>query len=170
METGTIYKLLTRGEWETALADGVYSGSTHDWRDGFIHFSTAAQLADTARKYFAGEPDLVLLTVDVGALKKLPSSCTSPQEEKAPLNSPQPNCDGSPSLPHPTGERAAVPSPSPIGERARVRGGLLHWELARGGDLFPHLYGDLQLYAVKSVTAIPLATDGIPILPSELQP
>ena len=71
MPARTIYKLLTRSEWEDAQAGGVYRGSSHDWRDGFIHFSTAAQLGETARKYFTGEPDLVLLAVDVGALKKL---------------------------------------------------------------------------------------------------
>ena len=66
MPAATIYKLLTRAEWEAARAEGVYRGSAHDARDGFIHFSTAAQIGETARKYFAGVPDLVLLAVDVG--------------------------------------------------------------------------------------------------------
>ena len=79
MPARTIYKLLTRSEWEDAQAAGVYRGSSHDWRDGFIHFSTAAQLGETARKYFTGEPDLVLLAVDVGALAKTPSLCLSPR-------------------------------------------------------------------------------------------
>jgi uncharacterized protein (DUF952 family) len=60
----TIYKLMTREEWEAAKGAGVYRGSAHDLRDGFIHFSTAAQLAETARKYFSRTPDLVLLAVD----------------------------------------------------------------------------------------------------------
>ena len=70
MAAATIYKLLTRGEWEAARVVGVYRGSAHDARDGFIHFSTAAQLGETARKYFAGVPDLVLLAVDVEGLNK----------------------------------------------------------------------------------------------------
>ncbi len=64
----TIYKLMTREDWEAAKAAGVYGGSAHDLRDGYIHFSTAAQLDETARKYFSGTPDLVLLAVDVERL------------------------------------------------------------------------------------------------------
>ena len=37
-------------------------------RDGFIHFSTAAQLAETAAKHFAGQTDLMLVAVDGDAL------------------------------------------------------------------------------------------------------
>ncbi len=73
MTAATIYKLLTRAEWEAARTEGVYRGSAHDLRDGFIHFSTAAQLGETARKYFAGVPDLVLLAVDVAALNGRPA-------------------------------------------------------------------------------------------------
>jgi uncharacterized protein (DUF952 family) len=42
-------------------------------RDGYIHFSTAAQLKETARKYFSGTPDLLLLAVEVARLNALPS-------------------------------------------------------------------------------------------------
>ncbi|MBI4725008.1 MAG: DUF952 domain-containing protein [Rhodomicrobium sp.] len=68
MPAETIYKLMTRAEWEAAQGEGVYRGSAHDKRDGFIHFSTAAQLAETARKHFSGVNDLVLLAVDAEAL------------------------------------------------------------------------------------------------------
>ena len=51
-----------------------------------------------------------------------------------------------------------------------MRGAALHWEPARCGDLFPHLYGDLPLDAVKSVTAILPGVDGVPILPGGLEP
>ncbi len=61
MQVKTIYKLLPAAEWEAAWAEGVYRGSEQDQRDGFIHMSTAAQIAGTARKYFSGVPDLVLL-------------------------------------------------------------------------------------------------------------
>jgi uncharacterized protein (DUF952 family) len=33
-------------------------------RDGFIHFSTAAQVAETAAKHFAGQHGLMLVAVD----------------------------------------------------------------------------------------------------------
>jgi uncharacterized protein (DUF952 family) len=39
-----------------------------DRADGFIHFSTAAQAAETARRHFANQPDLVVLAVDSSAL------------------------------------------------------------------------------------------------------
>jgi len=41
----------------------MYEGSADDKRDGFIHFSTAQQLAETLQKHFAGARDLVLLYV-----------------------------------------------------------------------------------------------------------
>lgn len=68
METPRIYKLCSRAEWSAALAAGAYTGSADDVRDGFIHFSTAAQLAATAAKYFAGRTDLVLVEVDAARL------------------------------------------------------------------------------------------------------
>lgn len=58
-----IYKILADAEWQAALHAGSYSGSADDARDGFIHFSTAAQLAGTAAKYFKDKPGLVLVAV-----------------------------------------------------------------------------------------------------------
>jgi uncharacterized protein (DUF952 family) len=118
MAAATIYKLLTRAQWGATQEEGVYRGSAHDKRDGFIHFSTAAQLAETAQKHFPGVADLVLLAVDVRCL-----------------------LDKS-----------------------------LRFEPSRGGDLFPHLYAPLPISAVKSLTAVPLAEDGTPILPADLEP
>ena len=46
----------------------VYQGAAVDRRDGYIHFSTGAQLAETAAKHFAGASDLVLVAVDADAL------------------------------------------------------------------------------------------------------
>ncbi len=63
-----IYKILAAAEWASAREAGVYEGSEHDQRDGFIHFSTSAQAAETAAKYFAGRGDLVLLAVDPAPL------------------------------------------------------------------------------------------------------
>jgi uncharacterized protein (DUF952 family) len=63
-----IYKLLTREAWETALAAGVFMGSPVDLADGFIHFSAADQAQETARRHFAGQADLVLLTIEAESL------------------------------------------------------------------------------------------------------
>ncbi|MBB5868146.1 uncharacterized protein (DUF952 family) [Allocatelliglobosispora scoriae] len=59
-----VYKLLTTAEWAQARQDGVYTGSALDRTDGFIHFSTADQVAETAARYFVGAPPLTLLAVD----------------------------------------------------------------------------------------------------------
>lgn len=64
----TIYKACGVAEWTTAGASGRYEGSADDIRDGFIHFSTAGQLAGTLAKHFAGRDDLVLIAVDADVL------------------------------------------------------------------------------------------------------
>ncbi len=68
MDKAHIYKIMTAAEWTAARAAGAYEGSVHDRRDGFIHFSTAGQVAETAAKHFAGQTDLVLLAVDPAPL------------------------------------------------------------------------------------------------------
>jgi uncharacterized protein (DUF952 family) len=102
-----IYKICTAAEWREAERDGVYRGSAVDRQDGFIHFSTAEQAAETAARHFAGQRDLVLIGVDAAAL-----------------------------------------------------GGRLKWEPSRGGALFPHLYGGLDLAAVRAVAPLPLDAGG----------
>lgn len=62
------YKLVDRAEWETARAAGAYPGSAVDLADGYVHMSTSAQLAETARRHYAGRTDLVLVTVDCAQL------------------------------------------------------------------------------------------------------
>jgi uncharacterized protein (DUF952 family) len=64
----TIYKVCRREEWAAAERAGVFGGSPDDQRDGFIHFSTATQVPGTVEKYFAGQPELVLIAVDADAL------------------------------------------------------------------------------------------------------
>ena len=64
----TIYKILGEAEWQAAVRVGSYAGSADDARDGFIHFSTAEQLAGTAAKYFKGKPGLVLVALDAAQL------------------------------------------------------------------------------------------------------
>ena len=63
-----IYKILARAEWAAAEAAGRYDGSAVDLTDGFIHFSTAAQAGETARRHFAGQPDLVVLEIEADDL------------------------------------------------------------------------------------------------------
>jgi len=58
-----VFHIATRAEWEFALAAGAYrTGSLV--AEGFIHCSTAAQVAATANRLFAGRTDLVLLFID----------------------------------------------------------------------------------------------------------
>jgi uncharacterized protein (DUF952 family) len=63
-----IYKILAAAEWDAARAAGRYDGSAVDRRDGFIHFSAADQVVETAARHFAGQTGLVLLTVDPAVL------------------------------------------------------------------------------------------------------
>ena len=102
-----IYKICPRALWRDAERQGRFTGAPVDVADGFIHFSTAAQVAETAARHFAGQDDLLLVAVE--------------------------------------GDR--------LGEALR-------YEASRGGDLFPHLYGDLPLAAVVSVEEMPLGPDG----------
>ena len=59
-----IYKILPRSDWEAAETARRFDGSAADRQDGFIHFSTAAQAQETARRHFAGQEDLVVLAVE----------------------------------------------------------------------------------------------------------
>ena len=63
-----IFKICGEAEWRDAEARGVYRGSAVDEQDGFIHFSTADQLAETAAKHFAARVDLLLIAVEAEAL------------------------------------------------------------------------------------------------------
>lgn len=66
-----MYKLLSDGEWRAAQAKGRFDGSDVDLADGFIHFSTAEQLAETARRHFSGVADLVCLVIEADGLPDL---------------------------------------------------------------------------------------------------
>jgi uncharacterized protein (DUF952 family) len=111
-----IYKICPASAWREAERQGVYRGSADDLRDGFIHFSTAAQVAETARRHFFGQKGLFLVEVNGDAL-----------------------------------------------------GDALRWEHSRNDDLFPHLYGELDLGAVVSVRDIHARPDGTHDIP-ELTP
>jgi uncharacterized protein (DUF952 family) len=64
----TIYKICEHKQWSEAEREGVFRGSAVDYADGYIHFSTAAQAAETAAKHFAGQTDLLLVTVSAPTL------------------------------------------------------------------------------------------------------
>ncbi len=63
-----IYKILPETLWRAAQAEGALHGAPVDLADGYIHFSTADQVAETARKHFAGLDGLLLVACDVAAL------------------------------------------------------------------------------------------------------
>ncbi len=109
----TIYKICPAASWRDAEKAGVFTGMPLDTADGFIHFSTGAQVAETAARYFAGVADLVLVAVDETRL-----------------------------------------------------GAALRYEKSRRGDLFPHLYGDLDLGAVLWSKPLPLGPDGRHVFPA----
>jgi uncharacterized protein (DUF952 family) len=108
----TIYKISPNVLWAEAERAGVFRGAAVDARDGFIHFSSAAQVREAAATYFAGAKDLMLIAVDADAL-----------------------------------------------------GDALKWEPSRGGDLFPHLYGELPLAAVLWARPLPLGANQRHVFP-----
>jgi len=112
----TIYKICPNVLWSEAERAGIFRGAPVDARDGFIHFSSATQVRETATRHFAGVEALMLIAVDADAL-----------------------------------------------------GDALKWEVSRGADLFPHLYGDLPLAAVLWVRPLPLGIDQKHVFP-ELMP
>jgi uncharacterized protein (DUF952 family) len=110
-----IYKICRTEEWRDAERDRVFRGAPVDVQDGFIHFSTAEQMHETAARHFAGAQGLVLVAVDAHAL-----------------------------------------------------GAALKWEPSRGGALFPHLYGELPLTAVRWTAPLPLGADGRHVFPEQV--
>jgi len=63
-----IYKILPRALWQAARAAGRFDGAAIDLTDGYIHFSTADQAQETARRHFHGQADLVVLAVETDTL------------------------------------------------------------------------------------------------------
>jgi uncharacterized protein (DUF952 family) len=111
-----IYKITTSAAFASSRQSGIFAGMPIDAEDGYMHFSTAAQLAETLRLHFAGQADLLLLAV-----------------------------------------------------RAADLGQALKWEPSRGGDLFPHLYGDLPLSVIARQAPLSVAADGSVDLPEAVR-
>jgi len=111
-----IYKIASAQAVASADATGHFDGMPIDARDGYIHFSTASQLAETLSLHFRDQDGLVLLGVSTSAL-----------------------------------------------------GDALRWEPSRGGALFPHVYGPLDMSAVAWRGVVDVAADGAVILPEGVQ-
>lgn len=112
----TIYKICPAALWQAAVEAGVFEGSEVDRADGYIHFSTAAQVASTLARHYPGVAGLVLAAFD---------------------------------------ETKLAPP--------------VRYEPARGGMLFPHLYGTFDPAEALWVAPLVLGPDGHHVLP-ELQP
>jgi uncharacterized protein (DUF952 family) len=110
-----IYKIEDKSEWSNALAKGVYIGAPIDLADGFIHFSTADQVRETAARHFGGREGLIIAAIDAEQL-----------------------------------------------------GSRLKWEVSRGGALFPHLYGQLDMKAVTMTHDLPLNENGEHVFAKEI--
>jgi uncharacterized protein (DUF952 family) len=63
-----IYKILPETLWQDATTAGVFAGAPVDVADGYIHFSTATQAEETARRHFHGQSGLLLVAFDAGRL------------------------------------------------------------------------------------------------------
>ena len=60
----TIYKICPEDLWQQAVNEGIFRGAPIDLADGFIHFSTAGQVVETAGKHFKGQDRLLLVAFD----------------------------------------------------------------------------------------------------------
>ena len=63
-----IFKIASGTLWREAMDAGLFVGAPIDLADGYIHFSTAEQVRETAEKHFHGQTDLVLLAIDADRL------------------------------------------------------------------------------------------------------
>lgn len=63
-----IYKICPEDLWRAAEAAGRFEGAPVDLADGYIHFSTADQVRETAARHFSGQTQLVLVAIDADAL------------------------------------------------------------------------------------------------------
>jgi uncharacterized protein (DUF952 family) len=111
-----VYKIASHEAYRVFSKTGVFPGMPIDITDGYVHLSTAAQLAETLQLHFAGQGHLVVFSV-----------------------------------------------------RTNDLGMALRWEPSRGGQLFPHLYGDLSISAVGQHATVSVAADGGVTLPEWVQ-
>ena len=70
MDYPIIYKLILSAEWQTARKEGIYEGSALDQADGYMHCSTHDQIQGTLDKFFTGQTDVILLSIDTDKIKQ----------------------------------------------------------------------------------------------------
>lgn len=63
------YKILTAEQYDQFKTEGVFKGAPVDLADGYIHMSTRDQAAETVAKHFAGQDRLVMLMIDLAAVR-----------------------------------------------------------------------------------------------------
>ena len=63
-----IFKIIDAAADEAASLTGQFAGAEIDLKDGHIHFSTAAQVAETAKRHFAGRSNLMLWAIEADGL------------------------------------------------------------------------------------------------------
>ena len=66
-----VFKIIEKNEWKKAKKLGIYSGSTEDIEDGYIHFSEEQQVMETLNKYYKDKENLILLKVHTLNLQHL---------------------------------------------------------------------------------------------------
>lgn len=66
--TTLIYKICPAALWRDAEKAGRFDGAPVDLADGFIHFSTAGQVVETAQRHFAGQDGLLLIALHEATL------------------------------------------------------------------------------------------------------
>ena len=110
-----VFKICPAEIWAEAEEKGVFAGAGIDLTDGFIRFSTAEQVAETAYRHFNGLAGLVLVAIPADAID-------------------------------------------------------LVWEPSRGGTLFPHLYGVLDVAKVAWVEQMAVGADGMHVFPASIPP
>ncbi len=59
-----IFKIAPKALWQEAVEAGFFAGAPIDLADGFIHFSSAGTVKETAALHFAGQTDLLLIAVE----------------------------------------------------------------------------------------------------------
>ena len=114
-----VYKIVTPAQMvvlqQTAAPDAaLWDGAPVDVADGFIHFSTADQVAGTLARHFREPAEVLVLGIRVSDLPD----------------------------------------------------GALVWEVSRGGDLFPHLYGKMGIHHVSEVVSLARTAEGAFVVPS----
>ncbi len=66
-----IYHITTAGQWKTARAIGSFEAPSLA-AEGFIHCSTLPQVAGVLQRYYQGQQNLLLLTIDTEKLLRSP--------------------------------------------------------------------------------------------------